>query len=165
MSKELIKQKENEILGLVVDFCKQKLNDEYYNLCEKLVKKLGRKRQPPFLTGKIEIWSAAIVHTIGSINFLFDKDSQPYVSASEIHDFFGTKSGTVSAKSSAIKKMLNMGYFDNEFSTQRMTDSNPLNNMVFVDGFIVPLSSLPQDVQELVKSARAEGKDIQLKTN
>ncbi len=36
--------------------------------------------------------------------------------------------------------------------------------MVMVDGFIVPLNSIPDDLQEMVKQARKEGKDIEFST-
>lgn len=57
-----------------------------------------------------------------------------------------------------------MWYYSPEFSTQRMTVSNPFNQMVKVDGFIVPLDTLPEDVQQLVKEARAKGGDLEFKT-
>ena len=55
-------------------------------------------------------------------------------------------------------------YWNPEFSTQRMTESNPLNNQVVVDGFFVPLDSIPEDLQEMVKKERAEGRDIEFTT-
>ena len=79
MEKNKIKERENELLDLVRIFCSQKLDKEYLFLCEKLVKKMGRKRDIPFKSGKLEIWAAAIIHAIGSINFLFDKSFQPYL--------------------------------------------------------------------------------------
>ncbi len=45
-----------------------------------------------------------------------------------------------------------------------MTDGNPFNDMVMVDGFIVPLSSITIDLQERVKKERAEGRDIEFTT-
>jgi len=60
--------------------------------------------------------------------------------------------------------MFDMWYYSPEFSTQKMTGSNPLNNMVMVDGFIVPLDSIPADLQELVKKEREEGRDIEFTT-
>jgi hypothetical protein len=33
---------------------------------------MSRKRNVPFLYGRMEIWAAAIIHALGSINFLFD---------------------------------------------------------------------------------------------
>jgi hypothetical protein len=44
MTKQEIKQKEQKLIEMTSAFCAQKLNNEYSQLCEKLVKKLGRKR-------------------------------------------------------------------------------------------------------------------------
>lgn len=126
--------------------------------------KLGRKRDVPFKSGKIEIWAASIIYSIGSINFLFDKSFEPFATPDQICDYFGTKKSTVSNKAKQIKDMLKMGYYDSEFSTQNMTEHNPYNSMVVVDGLIVPLSYIPQDLQEIVKRERAEGRDIEFTT-
>jgi hypothetical protein len=55
-------------------------------------------------------------------------------------------------------------HFNPECSTQRMSESNPLNNMVMVDGFIVPLSTLPEDIQQKVRTEREAGRDIEFTT-
>lgn len=60
--------------------------------------------------------------------------------------------------------MFDLSYYSSEFSTQKMTDSNPFNKMVMVDGFIVPLNTLPDDLQQKVREARAIGKDIEFRT-
>jgi len=164
MTKEEIKNKEKELLGLTDTFCEQKLDGDYSQLCKKLILKLGRKLEVPFKRGKIEIWAAAVVYAIGSINFLFDKSFEPYLTAEQISEYFGTKNSTVSNKARQIKEMFDMSYFNPEFLTQRMTESNPINDMVMVDGFIVPLSSIPEDLQEMVKKERAEGRDIEFTT-
>lgn len=164
MTKEEIKIKEKRLLELTNSFCKEKLNDDYYRLCEKLILKLGRKRDVPFKSGKLEIWAAAVVQAIGSINFLFDKSFEPYVTSTEISEYFGTKKSSVSNKAKQIKDMFKMGYYDTEFSTQHMIGENPFNDMVMVNEFIVPLSSIPIDLQEKVKEERAEGRDIEFTT-
>lgn len=164
MTKEEIKNKEKKLLKLTGSFCAQKLDDDYYQLCEKLILKLGRKRDVPFKSGKIEIWAAAIIHSIGSINFLFDKSFEPYVTAEQISEYFGTKKSTVSNKARQIKDMFKMGYYDSDFSTQNMKENNPFNDMVMVNGLIVPLSSIPEDLQEMVKKERAKGRDIEFTT-
>ena len=164
MTKEEIKKREKQLLELTGAFCSQKLDDDYYQLCEKLIKKLGRKRDVPFVRGKIEIWAAAVVYALGSINFLFDKSFEPYLSAEQISEHFGTKNSTVSNKAKQIKDMFDLWHFNPEFSTKRMAESNPLNSMVMVDGFIVPLSSLPEDLQELVRKEREAGRDIEFTT-
>ena len=107
MSKIIIKQKEKLLLGLTGDFCTKKLNDDYFQLCEKLIKKLGRKRNVPFETGKIEIWAAGIIHALGLINFLFDKSEEPYISVNDINDYF--EESFVSSSSSESQGDLSRG--------------------------------------------------------
>ena len=145
-------------------FCAQRLDNEHFQLCEKLIKKLGSKKEVPFQRGKLEIWAAAVVYAIGSINFLFDKSFEPYMSADQISEHFGTKNSTVSNKARLIKDMFDMSHFSPEFSTQKMTEDNPFNNMVMVDGFIVPLDTLHAELQEMVKDARSRGEDIEFQT-
>lgn len=164
MTKQEIKEKEEKLLELTAAFCAQKLDDEYFQLCGKLIKKLGQKRDVPFQRGKPEIWAAAIIYAIGSINFLFDKSFEPYMTAEQISEYFETKNSTVSNKAREIKDMFDMWHFSPEFSTERMTQSNPLNQMVMVDGFIVPIASLPDDLQQSVREARARGEDIEFHT-
>ena len=165
MTKQEIKQKEEKLLEMTGAFCTQKLDDDYFQLCEKLIKKLGRKRDVPFQRGKLEIWAAAVVYAIGSINFLFDKSFEPYMTADQISEYFGTKNSTVSNKAREIKDMFDMGHFSPEFSTKRMVESNPFNKMVMVDGFIVPIDTLPDELQQMVRDARARGEDIEFHTN
>ena len=164
MTKAELKERENKLLELTGAFCTQKLDDEYFQLSEKLIKKLGRKRNVPFESGKIEIWAAGIIHALGLINFLFDKSGEPHVTVNEINDYFGTKQSTVTGKSKQIRDLLKLSHFDKNFSVGKMRNTNPLENMVMVDGFIVPLDSIPDDLQKMVRQARTEGRDIEFKT-
>lgn len=161
MTKEEIKKKQQLLIDMTNEFCLEKIDEEYAFLCEKLIKKLGRKRDVPFKSGRLNIWAASIIHAIGTINFLFDQSFEPYIEIQDIHDYFETKKSTVSAKSNQIRKLLDMYHFDSEFSTQEIEDTDPMNNMVMVDGFIVPLSSLSEELQEIVKQERAQGRDIE----
>lgn len=157
-------EKEQKIIELVSLFCQEKLDKEYETLCIELTKKLGRKRNIPFMTGKLEIWAASIIYTIGHLNFLYDKSFTPYIPASDIHEYFNTKSSTVSAKSKLIRDMLKLSQFNNNFSTSHTIESNPFNQYVIVDNLIVPILSLPIEYQEMVKEARARGEDISFQT-
>jgi len=73
MTKEEIKLIEKNLIELTSEFCAQKLDEDYAQLCIKLIQKMGRKRDVPFQSGKVEIWAAAVIYALGSINFLFDK--------------------------------------------------------------------------------------------
>jgi hypothetical protein len=164
MTKDEIKLKEKQLLELTGAFCAQNLDDEYYELCEKLIKKMGRKREVPFKRGRLEIWAAAVVQTIGSINFLFDKSFEPYISSKQLNDHFQTKTTTVSNKARIIKDMFDLWYYNPEFSTKMMEQNNPFNDIVIVDDLFVPIGSLPIEMQQMVRQARTEGKDITFTT-
>lgn len=128
MDKIEIKAREDEVVRMVVTFCNEKIDAEYASLCEKMVRKLGRKRANPLERGRLEIWAAAVVYTIATMNFLFDKSFKPYLPLSEIHDYFGTSSSTVSQKAGQIRTMLKLRpYWDPDFSTAQMAANNPLN--------------------------------------
>ena len=160
MDKTKLQERQQVILDLARQFCTKKLDDEYISLTERIVAKLGRKRNTPFATGQPEAWAAAIIHALGTINFLFDKSSKPYISIDEINEFYQTNKSTTGNKSKQIRELLKLERWDPEFSTNRMKDSNPFNNLVMVDGLIVPLNTLPDEYQQMVQQARAEGKDI-----
>lgn len=163
-TKEELKKKEAQLIDMVSNFCTSKVNEEYAQLCAKLVKKLGRKRDIPFKSGKLEIWAAAVVYAIGTINFLFDKSFPPYISVEQLNEYFGTKGSTVSAKGQAIKKMFDLWHFNPEFSTNSMEERNPFNKMVMVDGFIVPVDTLPLNLQKELADIRAQGGDMEFYT-
>lgn len=152
--KQIISRKAEELVNLASQFSKQFLDDEYSSLCVKMITKLSKKRQVPFLNGKIEIWAAAIIYALGQINFLFDKSFKPCVSADEICDFSGLKKSTVSQKAKSIRDMLKLNYFDAEFSTKQNQDENPMNDLVEINGFIVPIGSLPDDIREQIRRER-----------
>ncbi|MFS0726785.1 DUF6398 domain-containing protein [Paenibacillus sp. 1P07SE] len=135
-------EKKEQLLQLVKGFCQQYLDDDYEQLSIKMVEKLGRKRTVPFMRGKLEIWAAGIIHAIGTVNFLFDKSFEPYVSVHEICEYFGTAQSTTSQKSNTIRDMFNLGYFGGEFATTVSEQSNPFNKMISINGFIVPADYL-----------------------
>lgn len=128
---------QQQLIQLTGAFCLQHADAEYADLCRRLIEKMGRKRSVPFLSGRPEIWAAAIVHALGSINFLFDKSFPPHVTPDSICEHFETSKRTVAQKAKLIRDMFKLGYFDPEFSTQRMAKNNPLAGMTMVNGFLV----------------------------
>ncbi|HHY95157.1 MAG TPA: hypothetical protein GX513_09130 [Firmicutes bacterium] len=109
---------------------------------EKLIGRMARKRNAPFLSGKIETWAAAVIHALGMVNFLFDQSTRPFVSVGDICGYFGTSQSTTTQKSKQIRDMFKMGYFDPEFSTASTAADDPLRNLVLVNGLLVPLDML-----------------------
>jgi hypothetical protein len=165
MSKEALKLRVERISELATSFCSQKLDEEYFELVEKLVGKLSRKRPSPLLRGKEEIWAAGIVHALGQVNFLYDKSFQPYVTFDELNEYFDTKKSSVGNKAAEIRKMFKMDSFSNfDFMTNTVKENNPAFNMIMVDGYFVPISFLPEEYQQIAKEARERGEDIQFWT-
>lgn len=138
-NKEAVRAKQSQLLALTSTYCKTHVNDEYAELCSQLIGKMARKRDIPFLSGRIDIWAAAVVYAIGSINFLFDKNTVPYVQSDSICEHFNVTKSTVSQKSKRIRDMFQMGPFASEFLTEQRRRDNPFTRMVMVNGLIVAL--------------------------
>ena len=130
--KEMVNEKKRILIDQLSKFCDEKLDEDYKNLCVQMIEKMARKRTVPFLSGKLEIWAAAIIYSIGQINFLFDKTFEPYVSTDDICNYFNTSKSTTSQKAKLIMDMFKLKHFDKEFSTNKMKDENPLDNLWFL---------------------------------
>ena len=109
---------------------------------------LCRKRPSPLSQGKAATWACAIIHALGTVNFLFDRSQKPYVSASQICSYFGLSTSTMQAKSKQIRDLLNMYQFAPEWTLPSMVDENPLIWMVEVNGFIMDVRNAPRVIQE-----------------
>lgn len=135
--KQRVQAIQRQLTEMTTAFCGQHADAEYERLCKKLIDKMARKRTVPFSSGRVEIWAAALVHALGSINFLFDKSFPPHTTPDTLCDYFQVSRRTVAQKATLIRDLFKLGYFDPEFSTQRMLKHNPLAGLTRVDGFLV----------------------------
>jgi hypothetical protein len=137
------------IIGLLDQFCKEHLNEEYAVLCRKLAEKLGRKRPSPLLHGSPNAWASGIVRAVGGVNFLHDKSQTPYMRSTDIDHYLGTSPSSGAAKLAAIRKMLGMHQLDPNWSLPSRLDDNPMVWMLQVNGFMVDVRHAPREVQEI----------------
>ena len=138
MDKQQLKEREARVIELAAAFCNEYLDEECAELCTKLIQKLGRKRSNPLQSGRVEIWAAASVYTICSINFMFSKSSRLSTSSPEIAEYFGASGSTVAQKSRTIKDLLKISnVFDPNFTLKEIADRNPFNHLVMRNGFIL----------------------------
>jgi hypothetical protein len=128
--------------------CRAHLNEEYAQMSRYLAAALCRKRPSPLLSGRLDIWACAIVYTIGSVNFLFDKTQTPSMSTAELCALFGVSPSSAGGKATAIRKMFDMYQMDPDWSLPSRIDDNPLVWMISVDGFIVDLRYESRELQE-----------------
>jgi hypothetical protein len=138
----------NEIAAMIDAFCAEHLNAEYAQVCRQMAATLARKRPSPLLGGKTNTWAGAILHTVGSINFLFDKSQTPHMRADDLAAAFGLSKSTVGNKSKQIKDILKIGFFDPAWTLPSKMDSNPMAWMISVNGFILDARYAPRPIQE-----------------
>ena len=109
----------DELIATTRAFCLEHLDEEHADLAEKMVRKLGRKRDAPFMRGARKNWAAGIVHAIAQLNFLFDRSQEIHTTPTEIAVYFGANKDTISGKAHAIRKMLGARQFGQEFSNAK----------------------------------------------
>jgi len=137
------------IVGLIDQFCKEHLNEEYAVLCRKLAEKLGRKRPSPLLQGSPNAWASGIVRAVGGVNFLHDKSQTPYMRSTDIDHYLGTSPSSGAAKLAAIRKMFKMYQLDPNWTLPSRLEDNPMVWMLQVNGFMVDVRHAPREVQEI----------------
>jgi hypothetical protein len=125
-----------EIKRLIEAFGRSRLGQEYTGFALELCDKIGRMRKLSIQRGRIEIWAAAIVHVIARLNFLFDPDSEVYITADELCAFFGSKKSTVSSKAGMIQKTAKIFTGDPDFSSAKIVDMFRLYETE--DGLLIP---------------------------
>jgi hypothetical protein len=137
------------VIGLLDQFCKEHLNEEYAVLCRKLAEKLGRKRPSPLLHGSPNAWASGIVRAVGGVNFLHDKSQTPYMRSTDIDHYLGTSPSSGAAKLAAIRKMFKMHQLDPNWTLPSRLEDNPMVWMLQVNGFMVDVRHAPREVQEI----------------
>jgi hypothetical protein len=140
------------------------LNEEYATLAEKLTNKLGRKHVVLFVTDSVNDWAAAVVHALGTINFLFEDCGDPYIPEADVYAYFDVEPDSVSCKSEAIRKLFKLNHWDEDFSTRAMMDIHPFKTWVFVNDELNTIDVLPKKYQDMLLKARASGGEISFKS-
>jgi hypothetical protein len=136
------------IVALTDAFCREHLDGEYEVLCRKLAGALARKRPSPLPGGKPETGACGIVRTIGWVNFLDDRSSEPLLKLTAIDRAFGVAESTGQGKSKAIRTMLKIRQFDHRWTLPSRMDDNPLVWMLEVNGLIMDIRRCPREAQE-----------------
>jgi hypothetical protein len=139
----------DQIVALIDPACTALLNDEYAQVCHHMTAALCRKRPSPLMRGRLDIWAAAIVHTVGTVNFAFDRTQTPHTSMDELCTGFHTAKSSVGAKSTQIKQILKIGMMDPNWTLPSRINTNPMAWYIRVDGFIVDARSMPLAVQQV----------------
>jgi len=135
-------------IALTDALCREKLNDEYAQLCREMAATLARKRPSPLVSGYINTWACAIAYTVGAVNFLFDKTQKPHMRADELCAWFGVSKSTGGNKSTQLKRILNIGMMEPRWTLPSRMEDNFMAWNVMLNGFIVDARRLPRHLQE-----------------
>ena len=137
-----------EILAVTDQVCIEHLDQEYGELCRVLVARLARKRPSPLVRGNVRIWAAGAIYTLGQLNFLFDRDQDPHLSADELAERVGVVKSTMANKASLISKTLGLGMFEPSLTRVAMLEQHPLAWIVEINGLMVDARMLPEELQK-----------------
>ena len=137
------------VIGIIDQFCKEHLNEEYAILCHKLTEKLARKRPSPLVSGKPNTWACGIIRTIGWVNFLDDRSRKPHLKLTAIDKILGVSESTGQGKSKVIRNMLKIRQFDPHWTLPSLMDDNPMIWLLEIDGFIQDIRDFPRQLQEV----------------
>ena len=144
MDLQQLKEREEKVIELAVSFCNEHLDEKCAALCTKLVQKLGDLRNQPLQTGRLEIWAAAAVYTICSVNLMLSNSANGGTTSDEICAFFGTSNSTVARKSRQIRDILKISRFHGgEFSLKNTAQSDSPNVLKLMKKFFFFLDDKP----------------------
>ena len=119
-----MQEKFDAIVALMDAVCQEHLNEEYAQLARQATAALCRKRPSPLLSGRVSSWACGIVYALGFVNFLFDKNQDPHMTATELCAAFGVAKGTGAAKSRTVRDALGMGQMDPNWYLPSGMDEN-----------------------------------------
>lgn len=137
-----------EIVDIANQTCRACLDDEYAQLCARLVARLSRKHPSPLVRGDTRIWAAGAIYALGRINFLFDPSQQPHASAEQLAEQLGVVKSSMANKAALIRKTLDFGLYEPELTRRSMLERHPLAWLVEVNGFLVDARTLPVEIQD-----------------
>jgi hypothetical protein len=143
-----LQSKFGSISGLTDEFCERHLNAEYAHLARAAIAALCRKRPSPLERGRMDGWACGVIHALGTVNFLFDADQFPHLTARQVFEGFGVSAATGGGKSRAVRDALGMGPLDPDWTLPSLMQANPAVWMLLVDGIAVDVRTMPREIQE-----------------
>jgi len=138
----------DDIAKLTDSICLDHLDKEYAELARRMASTLARKRPSPLARGRKDVWAAAIVYALGSVNFLFDKSQVPHMRADELANLFGVSQKTAANKARQIRDILKIEQADPNWWRPSKLEEKPLAWWVMINDLAVDARKLPVEIQE-----------------
>ena len=136
-----------EIVSLTDTFCERHLNEDYKQLCRKMVAMICQEGLP-VRRGKPTGWASGVVHALGWVNFLSDPSATPHMPYEDVAKGFGVSMSNMAAKSRTIRDGLGLIPLHPDWCLAAMLEDNPLVWMLEVNGLLVDIRAAPREAQE-----------------
>ncbi len=141
---------------LLEGFCSKYLDSELHSYSLDLFETIRKTSVLNIYRGKSEIWAASIIYVIARLNFLFDKESDNFISVDELCDYFNVKKSTIGNKATQIEKIYSISLGDKKYTKPDIAKS--FEFYMTPEGFIIP-SSLVSGKEIIIEAA--EGEDLE----
>jgi hypothetical protein len=141
------------IVERVDAFADTYLDEEWKTLFVRMATAVCQKGSPA-LKGQARSWAAAIIYTVGRINFLDDPSFEPHMTSDQIAEGAGVSKSNMQTKSGTIRRELGLLAMDPRYTLPDRLESNPLAWLIEVDGVVMDARTAPREIQE---AAAAEG--------
>ena len=142
-----MREKHEAIAGLIDDFCRRHLTEEYRVYCQRMATLLARKSPSPMAKGDAASWACGIVRAVGWVNYLDDKETTPHMRSADVNKHFGVTDATAHNRSKKIRDLLGIGVCDAHWTLPSMMDQNPIAWLVRVNGIPADARNLPRELQ------------------
>ncbi|WP_321419044.1 DUF6398 domain-containing protein [uncultured Desulfobacter sp.] len=139
----------DKIVAITDEVAEKNLNDEYAQTIRYATAALCRKRPSPLLKGRANSWACGITYAIGFVNFLFDRNQDPFMSAADLCAAFGVSKSTGGNKSKEVRDILKTFQLDPNWCLPSVMDNNPMAWLISVNGFMIDARNAPRQIQEL----------------
>lgn len=117
-----ILKRTEEVKEILNNFCNNYLNEEYKIVSNKLCEVIIEKDENLLIKGKSSAWACGIIHAIGSVNNLFNKDNEVYIKAGDLYKNLEVSSSTGLARSKKIQELVKISEDDTWRITGKMQE-------------------------------------------
>src|SRR5688572_937546 len=110
-----VAKRKKMLLDKTASYCRAHLDQEYEELCARLIEKMAERERVPFVSGDVDVWAAGVVNALAEINFLLEHPLVPFDHIRGIAKFFGVRAKVANEKGFAIIDQMGLEDADSEF--------------------------------------------------
>jgi hypothetical protein len=135
--------------ALTNEFCREHLNEDAAELSRSAIAALCRKRPTPLRMGRLDTWACAVIYSVGQANFLFNKTSNPSMTAAGLCAHFKVAVNTGRGRAKHVQELIGVQPYDFRWAVPETIESmGSLFWTIEYNGLLIDARDLPRDIQE-----------------